>query len=732
MRIDVLVIGGGGAGVAAASAAAEAGARVLLASKEPASVGDTRISTGVVAVPGLAPGDDDAALTADLHRSGAGLARAPLVEALVEEARDAFEWLRASGLRPDRTAAGGPRTLPAPMGGHSYARSVPTPGRGVALGQSLADRLDRLPGLVVRDDAWATELIVDRGRVQGAWLRDARTGRHAAVRARAVVLATGGIGTLFWPHTDTMRTNTGDGHALALAAGAALVDMEQVQFTPFGRALPPVGLPLGEAVLAGPAGVLRGTDGAILARDLDHLPRAALAGRIAEAVASCHGTEAGGVFLDVSANDDAWRAAFRRDWGHVLRVIRRGLDVPWEVAPTAHYHMGGVEADARGATDVPGLYVAGQLLGGLHGANRLGSTSIPALVVFGRRAGRAAAAAPAPTARPGPAPPLRRASDAIPRLRALQEAAWTGAGPARTAAGLAALREAARAERARLERDPPATPAAWDVGVLAWLELRSLATVAEAVATAGLARRASLGAHLRLDGAGAPARASTRITACSPLPDAAPPVGWLPAGSGAVPVTVLTSDGPVTARVPDAPTALDALLHLRETALPDLAFRYGCRSARCGTCAVEIDGRPRLACRDRVRAGQTVGPLRTLPRVRDLVVDRRAPDARLRGRLPPLPSPPAPADARARRLEACIACLACLDGCPLHAEGRGDPMSFLRLALARTAGADVTDVARSLGIDRCVDCHACRCGVGIRLDRDVLAPLAAATAESPR
>lgn len=732
MQVDVLVIGAGGAGVAAACAAVEGGARVGLVSKEPVSIGDTRISTGIVAHPRLADGDDETRFAADLTRSGAGLARAPLIDTLATHAGDAFAWLEAGGLRPDRTPDGSPRRLPSPMGGHDQPRSVPTPGRGVAIGQVLADRIDRLADVRVRDDAWVTGLATSGGRIAGAWVLDARTGHHALAEASAVVLATGGIGTLFWQHTDTMRTNTGDGHALALAAGAALVDMEQVQFTPFGTAAPPVGLPLGEAVIAGPAGVLRDRDGAVFARDIHRLPRAALAGRIAAAVRAGRGTERGGVLLDVSANDAAWRAAFRRDWGHVLRRVRVGFDRPWPVAPTAHYHMGGVEADHHGATAVPGLFVAGQLHGGVHGANRLGSTSIPTLVVFGRRAGRAAASATPPPRPDAPTPRLRRADAAIPRLRALQAAAWRGAGPARTAAGLEDLRDAARAERARLARDPIAAPGPWDTGVLAWLELRSLATVAEALASAGLARPATLGAHLRLDSAGPPDPTSTRFHALGAPPSAPPPPPAPPLPAADIEVVVLTSSGPVPVRVPDGPTALDALLHARATALPQLAFRYGCRNARCGTCTVEIDGRPRLSCRDRVRDGQTIGPLRTLPQVRDLVVDRRAPDARLRGRMPPLPLRPEPADERARRLEACIACLACLDGCPLHREGRGDPLTFLRLELARTAGADVDPVARDLGIDRCATCQACRCGVGIRLHRDVLGPLAAATAPPDR
>ena len=178
------------------------------------------------------------------------------------------------------------------------------------------------------------------------------------------------------------------------------------------------------------------------------------------------------------------------------------------------------------------------------------------------------------------------------------------------------------------------------------------------------------------------------------------------------------------------PTALE-VLQLAQDRFPDLAFRYGCRNAVCGVCTVEINGRPRLACRDRVCDGDRISALGTLPVVRDLVNDRSSVDHRLRGRLPQAPASPGKSPGAVYlELGKCIACYACLDGCPLNASGRGDPASMLRLQRIRLdPGADATiraaalAQAESMGLSDCASCRGCRCGVGIRLVRDVIDPL---------
>jgi len=204
-------------------------------------------------------------------------------------------------------------------------------------------------------------------------------------------------------------------------------------------------------------------------------------------------------------------------------------------------------------------------------------------------------------------------------------------------------------------------------------------------------------------------------------------------------IVLVRSDGAstweVAVEVPDDPrlTILEALQQAAES-IPGLAFRYGCRNARCGVCTVEVSGRPKLACRDRVRAGDRIAALSTLPVLRDLVSDRSAVDHRLQGRLPAAPPPTRAGPGEVYiDLGRCIACYACLDGCPLHAADRGDPASLLRLQRLRldpaadeeTRSAVVT-TAESLGLEVCATCRGCRCGVGIRLVRDVIDPLLAA------
>jgi len=195
---------------------------------------------------------------------------------------------------------------------------------------------------------------------------------------------------------------------------------------------------------------------------------------------------------------------------------------------------------------------------------------------------------------------------------------------------------------------------------------------------------------------------------------------------------VLRANGPVELTVPDGDTTiLQALLDAQEQ-VPDLAFRYGCRNERCGTCTVEVDGQRRLGCRDRLRAGQVVGPLSGFPVIKDLVVDR----SRVAEQLRSVPVRPAvgTADGAWASLGRCIDCLACVADCPLFAAGRGTPVTFLKLQRAALEGArsEAVDAAVALGLtDACADCRGCRCSVGIRLIDEVIDPLLDAASDLP-
>ncbi len=209
------------------------------------------------------------------------------------------------------------------------------------------------------------------------------------------------------------------------------------------------------------------------------------------------------------------------------------------------------------------------------------------------------------------------------------------------------------------------------------------------------------------------------------------------------------------------PTALDVLLAAQRDVAPGLAYRYGCRNELCGVCTVEINGKPRLACRTRVRDGDRVQPLSTLPHVRDLVVERDGINRQVSRRLPMVEvasrtgAAAYGAPGRYHSLGRCIECYACLDGCPLHGENfpaqgdgsgverdshggylRGNPYTFLRLERVRLDPASepahseaALTAARELGIDRCRSCEACKCQVGIHLIKDVIRPLSAAVGQ---
>ena len=732
------MVGAGGAGLAAACRARALGLDVLVLSKEPAGVGDTRISTGIVAVP---EGPDRETFVQDVLRSGLGQADPALVEALAEDAVVAHRWLQQAGVRPAREASGALVTLPEPMGGHQKARSVPHRNRGLALATAAA-RLSASRGVPVQEDTWVMAVLQDEEGVTGVLAWDARRGEPRIVEAPHVLLATGGATQLFFPHCDTLRSNTGDGLALALRAGARTVDMEMVQFTPFGLCAPreAVGLPLGEPTLAGPRGLLRDAAGAVILRDVAQRTRSEVAGVIAATVAAGRGTPSGGVQLDLSANLDVpgWADAFRSHWGHVLRRIRRHqgreaarFERPWHVAPTAHYQMGGVRVDVQGRTGVPGLWCAGQVVGGVHGANRLGSTSLPGVVAMGlrgaegvagesRRGGRAdgtdaLAALQRPAGRGG-AHPLQL-------TRQLQRMAWKFLGPARTQAGLEAMRAALPGLRAAAAGSSSPMVGGWCPRFLAHLELKSLLVVAEAMVEAALVRGETLGAHVLVAG--------TPRVLPSPLGAEGTLDFTVQRSGGAPPAEVSVSLSPGVPR----PTVLDALLQVQAQQLPDLGLRWGCRTGRCGTCTVRVDGQVRLACRDRLSPGATVAPAPGLPVLKDLIVDRSGPDHLLDGRCPQVVlkggesgvSPPP----EFLSLERCITCYACLDGCPAHAEGAGNPAAFLRLQQVRVdAEATPGDrdaahrVALELGLTQhCASCRGCRCGIGIRLVPEVIDPL---------
>lgn len=540
---DVIVVGSGGAGSAAAHAAAEAGARVLVVVKDPVACSDTKIAEGIVTV--RASGDDDdseAGLAENLRVAGADLPDPEIAAAFAQDTRDAYDWMRRHGVRPDMEAERArPKALGLPLGGHTRRRSVGHRNGGLAVGHAAWNAVVHGQRIDYMEDAWFLDVAVAGAngarRVVGGVVYHAAEGKFVAVRAPAVVIASGGLGTLYFPKTDTMRGNTGDSYALALRAGAELVDMEQVQFLPFCMTHPPAyeGLCAGEPATAGYLGVLRDSRGKVILDGVMLRTRAECSAAIVRAVADGRGTERGGCWLDLTGNAKLPRAGayydsfLRTSLTGVMATVRQawGREAArcremWEVRPGAHYAMGGVRADARGAAvaGAPrGLFAAGQAMGGVFGANRLGSTSLSEGPIFGARAGRAAAALAAESraASDAEAPLEARLSRQRARLGQgsggappaaligrLQAACWDGIGPARTGEGLA--RFVATLERLRREAgDAPVAPEAlWNQSFIDSVELENMLDAAQAVARSALARERSLGAHVRLDSGRAP------------------------------------------------------------------------------------------------------------------------------------------------------------------------------------------------------------------------------------
>lgn len=541
---DVLVIGSGGAGAHAAHAAAEAGAHVLVVSKDPIGCSDTKISEGIATVRESGAADDtEEVLSENLKMAGGDLPVQSITDAFAQDSKSAYDKYRAHGLRPGiDPERGTPQPLPLPMGGHTRRRSVGHTNSGVDFSHANWNAVVQGHRIDYLEDAWFLELVTDPGpdqpQILGGIIYDAARGLIVAVRAPAVIMAAGGLSTLYFPKTDTMRGNTGDSYAVAARAGADLVDMEQVQFLPFCLASPPSyeGLLCGEPVTASFLGVLRDSDNNVILDGVYLRTRAECSAAIMRAVEAGKGSPNGGAYLDMTANKTPPRSgpyfmkylesclpSAYRNARQALGKAAANCDEPWEVRPGAHYQMGGIRTDANGASvggegdgdqanGIAGLFAAGQAMGGLFGANRLGSTSLTEGAVFGARSGRAAAAlaqghegvideAPfsakidAVKARFGQTGP-----EAAARLKLdLQKECWECIGPLRTADKLQKMDAMIEEWQSRLDAVAIPSYAVWNQAFIEFEELRNMLETAKLVSAAARERDGSLGGHVRLD-----------------------------------------------------------------------------------------------------------------------------------------------------------------------------------------------------------------------------------------
>ncbi|EEG76429.1 FAD-binding protein [Dethiobacter alkaliphilus] len=518
-RYDVIIAGGGGAGVMAAIAAAQAGAKTALVCKEPVGYGNTRMAVGITSCAGL-PGDDRQAFVEDLLKSGDGLCNPQLVETLVDGTRDALGFLEELGhtfVRNEEGYLEGKAINRA--GGHTRSRTLNSSGSGVGMGQILRTALQKFP-IDLIEDAFVLDLCRRENMVCGVRILELSTGLEHTLQAGAVVLATGGGSWLFYPQTSNNRGSCGDGYALALRHGARLQDMEQVQAIPFGITHPDAyrGLLCGEPVVAGPAGrIIDGEGNTVLDGAINSMSRAEVVRAMARPIGNGQTAEHGGLTLDLTPNmklDNGAEIRHRiRSSGITDNVLpaygKKAYDweKPWEVLPTAHFFMGGIQADADGATAVPGLYAAGEVMGGVHGANRLGSAALAEIMVFGLRAGRAAAkfakdhVQPSFSADSVPSPLIGLQGSHRPAhlSRRLQQLMWHHAGLVRDRDGLLIALAGVDALQAEAHDLSVSKEQVYNGDLRDAVELDFMLQTAKLVLISALEREESRGAHLRSD-----------------------------------------------------------------------------------------------------------------------------------------------------------------------------------------------------------------------------------------
>ena len=423
---DVIIIGAGGAGMRAAIEAKERGLRVALICKSLLGKAHTVMAEGgVAAAMGNVYEEDNWKVHfRDTMRGGKMLNHWRMAQLHAQESPDRVHELEKWGALFDRTKDG--KILQRDFGGHRYARLAHVGDRtGLELIRTLQQKAVSLDIDVYMECKVVRLLTGDDGSVTGAVAYWRPTGEFVTFAAKAVVLATGGVGKS-WKFTSNSWEGTGDGHAVALWAGAELIDMECVQFHPTGMVWPLSvrGILVTEGV-RGDGGVLKNSEGERFMFNYiadmfkaetadseaeadrwydDHtagrrppelLPRDEVARSINSEVKAGRGSPHGGVFLDIASRRSAEVIRRRLPSMYHQFMELAGVDITqeaMEVGPTCHYIMGGVRVEPdNGATSVPGLFAAGEVSGGMHGSNRLGGNSLSDLLVFGRRAGMGAA-----------------------------------------------------------------------------------------------------------------------------------------------------------------------------------------------------------------------------------------------------------------------------------------------------------------------------------------------------
>jgi len=518
---DVLIIGAGGAGLRAALEAIAQGARVALVCKSLLGKAHTVMAEGGIAaaMANVDKADDWRTHFCDTMRGGKFLNNWRMAQLHAQEAPDRVRELEQWGALFDRTPTGD--ILQRAFGGHTFKRLCHVGDRtGLELIRTLQDRGVEL-GIDVFMECTVTRLLKDADRVAGAFGYWREQGRFVAFKAKSIVIATGGIGKA-WRVTSNSWEYTADGMALAYEVGAELMDMEFVQFHPTGMVWPPgvQGILVTEAV-RGEGGILRNKLGERFMEKYDPKKmelstRDVVARSIYTEVKEGRGTEHGGAYLDISHKPAEYVKKKLPSMYHQFKELA-DVDItkgPMEVGPTCHYMMGGIRVEAEtAATTVPGLFAAGEAAAGLHGSNRLGGNSLSDLLVFGRRAGKAAAdfaarasatnldSAQLEQAEREMLAPFERADGEFPYPlhHDLQETMGNLVGIFRNEEDLKKALSQLDLLKPRLAKLRIDGSRMFNPGWHLTRDLKNMVLISEAVARCALARRESRGAHSRID-----------------------------------------------------------------------------------------------------------------------------------------------------------------------------------------------------------------------------------------
>jgi succinate dehydrogenase/fumarate reductase flavoprotein subunit len=517
---DVLIIGSGAAGMSAAIAAHDQGARVLLLDRSLIGRGGATVMAQmtVAAAIGDEVPDDPTHHLADTLKAGRGLCDEQLAGALCGEGPAAIRQMEAWHVGWARHADGRFRQVEAP--GHDRPRCVYVDflNTGPAVSRTLRAQVQRRTAIRRIGDLLITDLVVADGEALGAIGFCVSDSRPVIIAAHATIIATGGLTRLYARNSASLNMG-GDGYALGLRAGAELIDMEFVQFFPIGHLAPrlvgmdpimwdPFRYKLGGRLLNGEGKEFIENYG-VAEDDRYVATRDVATYAIVKEVEAGRSSPAGGVYLSFRhVPEQRLREAF----GPVIdRLAANGIDLtkaPVEVAPIAHYHMGGLRVGSSFETRVEGLFAAGEAVGGANGANRLSGNAITEALVFGRRAGVSAAERARKCgarwdehAAEGASTKVaerRHGTNPAALIARLQRVMSAKAGPFRTAAGLQSALSEIGAIRAELGGMPEKT-ARFDSERLDWFDARNMLVVAETVARAALEREESRGAHARED-----------------------------------------------------------------------------------------------------------------------------------------------------------------------------------------------------------------------------------------